>query len=105
MNNIVKIILALAAGGSLLYLGLRKKSRKSKVYLAPDGNTYKENQIYRTYDNTLYKNGKEFHYSVPPLENNQYSNKKYSTIIDNIYPNYKTDHKSTQYHHKGVRHQ
>ncbi|WP_114821804.1 hypothetical protein [Chryseobacterium sp. KLBC 52] len=104
MNNIVKITLALAAGSSLLYLGLRKKSKKSKVYLAPDGNTYKENQIYRTYDNTLYKNGKEFHYSMPQIDNDQYSNKNYSSTIDNVQSNYKADHKSTQYHHKGVRH-
>lgn len=105
MNNIVKITLALAAGSSLLYLGLRKKSKKSKVYLAPDGNTYKENQIYRTYDNKLYKNGKEFHYSMPQLGDDQSFNKNYSTVTDTVYSNYKTDHKSTQYHHKGVRHQ
>lgn len=105
MNNIVKITLALAAGSSLLYLGLRKKSKKNNIYLAPDGNTYKENQIYRTYDNKLYKNGKAFHYSLPQLENDQYSNKNYSTHTNNVYSNYKTDHKSTQYHHKGLRHQ
>lgn len=33
MNNIVKITLALAAGGSLLYLGLRKKAGKTKSIL------------------------------------------------------------------------
>ncbi|MFP8894715.1 hypothetical protein [Chryseobacterium sp. EZn1] len=105
MNNIVKITLALAAGSSLLYMGLRKKGKKSKVYLAPDGNTYKENQIYRTYDNKLYKNGKEFHYPMPQLEDDQSFNKNYSTVTDTVYSHYKTDHKSTQYHHKGVRHQ
>lgn len=105
MNNIVKITLALAAGSSLLYMGLRKKGKKSKVYLAPDGNTYKENQIYRTYDNKLYKNGKEFHYHMPKLENDQSFNKNYSTTTDTIYSNYKTDHKSTRYHHKSLRHQ
>ncbi len=105
MNNIVKITLALAAGSSLLYMSLRKKGKKSKVYLAPDGNAYKENQIYRTYDNKLYKNGKEFHYPLPQVENHQYFNKNYSTTTDTIYSNYKTDHKSTEYHHKGLRHQ
>lgn len=105
MNNIVKITLALAAGSSLLYMSLRKKSKKNKIYLAPDGNAYKENQIYRTYDNKLYKNGKEFHYPLPQVENDQYFNKNYSTTTDNVYSYYKTDHKSTQYHHKGLRHQ
>ncbi|UKB82338.1 hypothetical protein LF887_15135 [Chryseobacterium sp. MEBOG06] len=103
MNKIVKITLALAAGSFLLYLDQRKKKKKTKIYLAPDGNTYKENQIYRTYNNRLYRNGKEFHYSLPELDDHHYSNTKYSN--DHVHIQYKTIQKNTNYHHKGVRHQ
>jgi hypothetical protein len=49
MNNKVKIALVILAGSSLILLNLRRrKNIKSKTYTAPDGNTYRENQIYRT---------------------------------------------------------
>ena len=105
MNNIVKLHWLLQQEVLLLYMGSGKKGKKSKSISCPDGNTYKENQIYRTYDNKLYKNGKEFHYPMPKLEDDQSFNKNYSTTTDTIYSNYKTDHKSTRYHHKGLRHQ
>ncbi|WP_374464723.1 hypothetical protein [Chryseobacterium sp.] len=105
MNNTVKIAMALAAGSSLLYLGLRKKSQKKKLYLAPDGNTYKKDQIYRTYDNKLYKNGKEFHYNVPELHDDLKAGNMNYGKTDNGILNYKTNQKNPFYHHKGLRHQ
>ncbi|WP_426478961.1 hypothetical protein ACP3T3_05765 [Chryseobacterium sp. CBSDS_008] len=106
MNNTVKIALALAAGSSLLYLGLRKKSKAGKVYLAPDGNTYKENQIYRTYDNQLYKNGKKFHYNVPETSDDFYSASTNDRNVNkHMYLFNKAIPKDIQYHHKGLRHQ
>ncbi|MCD9616380.1 hypothetical protein [Chryseobacterium gleum] len=106
MNNTVKLALALAAGSSLLYLGLRKKNKKEKLYLAPDGNTYKEDQIYRTYDNKLYKNGKAFHYNVPELYDDlKASNMNYEKVVNSTHLNYKADQKNPVYHHKGLRHQ
>ncbi|MDR6460466.1 hypothetical protein J2786_003600 [Chryseobacterium vietnamense] len=104
MNNTVKIALALAAGSSLLYMGLRKRIKQKKVYLAPDGNTYKENQIYRTYDNKLYKNGKEFHYNLPDQHDELTSNMKSIKVNKNSPLNYSISQKNTAYHHKGVRH-
>ncbi|MBV8326687.1 hypothetical protein [Chryseobacterium sp.] len=106
MNNIVKIALALAAGSSLLYLGLRKKGKKKNLYIAPDGNTYKENQIYRSYDNKLYKNGKEFRYNVPDLSDTLYENNtNYNTITVPLHLSYKAHYKNPSYQHKGSRHQ
>lgn len=106
MNKTVKIALAIAAGGSLLYLGLRKKGKKKNLYLAPDGNTYKENQIYRTYDNKLYKNGKEFHYNLPE-ENHDLlnTNSAYNKASNSVHISYKNHQKNPSYHHKGLRHQ
>lgn len=104
MNNTVKIALALAAGSSLLYMGLRKRIKQKKVYLAPDGNTYKENQIYGTYENKLYKNGKEFHYNLPDQHDDPTSNMKSIKVSKNAPLNYTTTQKNTAYHHKGVRH-
>lgn len=106
MNNTVKIALALAAGSSLLYLGLRKKTKKKKLYFAPDGNTYNENQIYRTYDNKLYKNGKEFHYNVPDLSQDLYeASINYNKLSSPIDFSNKPQGKKSYYHHKGLRHQ
>lgn len=106
MNNTVKIALALAAGSSLLYLGLRKKTKKKILYLAPDGNTYNENQIYRTYDNKFYKNGKAFHYKVPDLSDDLYNTDiNYNKLNPPVHLIYKTHRKNPYYHHKGLRHQ
>lgn len=106
MNNIVKIALALAAGSSLLYLGLRKKSKKINLYIAPDGNIYKENQIYKSYDNKFYKNGKEFHYKIPDLSDTPYEiDTNYNTMTAPLHVSYKVHHRNPVYHHKGLRHQ
>lgn len=105
MNNTVKIALALAAGSSLLYMGLRKKNKKKEVFLAPDGNTYKENEIYRTYDNKLFKNGKEFHFETPELDDHfPKSNTFYGTMNGNTHLKQQTANKNVTYHHKGIRH-
>jgi hypothetical protein len=105
MNNAVKIALALAAGSSLLYLGLRKKNKKEKVFLAPDGNTYKENEMYRTYDNKLFKNGKEFHFKTPePEVHFPKSSTFYGTVNGNTQLKQQTTNNDITYHHKGIRH-
>ncbi|WP_410704532.1 hypothetical protein [Chryseobacterium sp. SIMBA_029] len=44
MNRKVKIAFGLLAGGSLLFLALKKKKKKVKIFSAPDGNIYGENQ-------------------------------------------------------------
>lgn len=106
MNSKVKIALALVAGSSLIYLGLRKKSKKIKTFVAPDGNTYEENQIYRTFENKLFKNGKEFHFNTPEINQNSYSSTLNSDKkSDNLSKNYQTVNKDINYHQKGIRHQ
>lgn len=106
MNSKVKIALALVAGSSLIYLGLRKKSKKIKTFVAPDGNTYEENQIYRTFENKLFKNGKEFHFTTPEPNQNSYSSTLNSDKkSDNLSKNYQTVNKDVNYHQKGIRHQ
>ncbi|WP_288447084.1 hypothetical protein [uncultured Chryseobacterium sp.] len=82
-----------------------KKNKTEKVYLAPDGNTYEEDQIYRTYDNKLYKNGKEFYYNLPNQHDELISaNMNYIAVNKNVPLNHNTNRKNTAYHHKGVRH-
>lgn len=96
MNNTVKIALAIAAGSSLLYMSLRKKVRQKKIYLAPDGNTYEEDQIYRTYDNKLYKNGKEFYYNLPNQHDEPISATiNYIAVNKNVSLNHNTNQKNT----------
>lgn len=106
MNSTVKIALALAAGSSLLYLGLRKKNKKRETFVAPDGNTYEQDQIYRTYDNKLFKNGKEFHFNTPESQHeSSLSGNQYSKMSDHQNQNYQTVNKEVTYHQKGIRHQ
>jgi len=106
MNNVVKIALALAAGSSLLYVGLRRKNKKKEVFLAPDGNTYQEDEIYRTYDNKLFKNGKEFHFHTPKLDDHSdTSGTVYGMVDKNVHLKHQTVKKNVAYHHKGIRHQ
>lgn len=106
MNNTIKIALALVAGSSLIYLGLRKKSTGKKTFVAPDGNTYLEDQIYHTFDNKLFKNGKELHFNTPELntETNQ-TNLNHGKTNENLYQNYQNVNKDVNYHQKGARHQ
>lgn len=104
MNNKVKIALGLL-GGSLLLLALRRKNKKLKTFIAPDGNTYKENQMYRTYDDKLYKNGKQIHFSTPETGQPSYTppipHDEAKTVIPK---NYQSGNKDVTYHQKGIRH-
>ncbi|MDQ1096843.1 MULTISPECIES: hypothetical protein [Chryseobacterium] len=106
MNNTLKITLGLIAGGTLVYLaGKKKKAEATKVFTAPDGNTYGENQVYRTIDNKMYRNGKEIHYGHPePEQNTGSATKHYTENGDQIPKNYQAANKNTNYHQKGVRH-
>ncbi|KQT35702.1 hypothetical protein ASG22_01395 [Chryseobacterium sp. Leaf405] len=104
MKNTVKIALALAAGSSLLYLGLRKKNKK-ETFLAPDGNTYEKDQIYRTYDNKLFKNGKEFHFNTPEMNQSNQISLNQGKTHENLHQNYQGTNKEVNYHQKGFRHQ
>ncbi|AZB17698.1 hypothetical protein EG352_07910 [Chryseobacterium indologenes] len=104
MNNTVKIALIFITGGYLLYLGSRKKSRKKKSFIAPDGVTYTEDTIYRSYDNKLYKNGKEIHFKIPELYDVSYQH-WYDNAGEKIPVKQRKISKEVMYHHKGLRHQ
>jgi hypothetical protein len=104
MNNKIKIALALLVGGSLMLLSIKRKQRvKRKMFTAPDGNTYLENQIYRSIDDKFYKNGKPFTYKTPEMETTSagYS----SDISQSDYNNksYKNINQDVNYHPKGHR--
>lgn len=105
MNNKIKIALALIGAGTVVAWGMnRKKNGKVKTFTAPDGNTYEENKIYRTFDNKLYKNGKEIYFETPAMEQNASGNHSFDQHADNLPKNYEAVNKDINYHQKGVRH-
>lgn len=105
MNNKIKFALALVGAGTAVAWGInRKKKMQKKTFTAPDGNTYEENKIYRTYDNKLYKNGKEIHFETPALEQNASGNHSFDEHAAHLPKNYEAINKDINYHQKGVRH-
>lgn len=105
MNNKIKIALVLAGAGTLLWQLRKKQNGKKKVFTAPDGNTYKENQMYRTFDNKVYQNGKEIRFNTPVIEQQNLSSQQHSDASEyNTGKNYQNINKNPTYHQKGVRH-
>jgi hypothetical protein len=105
MNNKIKIALAIVAGGSLILLNLRRRKRNlSKIYTAPDGNTYRENQIYRTFDHKLYKNGKQISLETPQVELKANTINAGGNHTADISKKLQTVNKEVNYHQKGNRH-
>jgi len=105
MNNKIKIALALAGAGALIWQLRRKQNGKKKIFTAPDGNTYKENQLYRTFDNKVYQNGKETRFNTPVTGQQHSSAQQYKDANEyNAGKNYQNINKNLTYHQKGVRH-
>lgn len=104
MNNKIKVVLGLIAGGSLIYFGLKKKKGETKTFTAPDGNTYGENQLYRTFDNKVYKNGKEIHFNMPESQGKNNASNHYEPNNEKLTKNYQAGSQGSNYHQKGVRH-
>ncbi|MFC4165536.1 hypothetical protein ACFOWU_17840 [Epilithonimonas zeae] len=105
MNNNVKIALGIIAGGSLvLATQLLKSKKKNKIFTAPDGNSYKENQMYRTAHGEIFQNGKQLHFETPELlaEANQSLDSNYGN--DKSSRNNQSIPRNINYHQKGVRH-
>jgi len=102
MKTKFKIALGLIGTAALVLWNTRRKKRKI-IFTAPDGNTYKENQIYRTSDNKLYKNGKLFHFPTPP-QIPDVSLKVHTENTESIHKNIQLAQKNTSYHQKGNRH-
>ncbi len=103
MNNTAKIALAFVAGGALFLLNQkrRKRNQNKKTFAAPDGNTYKENQIYKTVDGKFYRNGKDFHYETPNPDNRSQVNNFHG---ENTANHYEARPKNVEYHQRGNRH-
>ncbi|AZA54645.1 hypothetical protein EG348_17400 [Chryseobacterium sp. G0201] len=105
MNNKIKLALGLIATGTLVLLNLKRKRRERlKIFTAPDGNTYKENQTYRTFDNQFYKNGKRLRFNTLEAENENHSSNSYYEENSVNYSN-SNQNKNITYHQKGNRHQ
>lgn len=107
MKNSVKIALGIVTGGVLIFLNQKRKQRKNKgeIFTAPDGNQYKENQMYRTAEGEVFRNGKKMRVQIPldsshnqskvdPHFNNQHLNENLNSSKNNV-----------SYHQKGDRHQ
>ena len=105
MNNNVKIALGIIVGGSLvLATQLLKSKKKNKIFTAPDGNSYTENQMYRTAHGEIFQNGKQLHFETPGLlaEANQSLDSNYGNV--NFSRSNQAVTRNTNYHQKGVRH-
>ncbi|KMQ68787.1 hypothetical protein ACM39_05725 [Chryseobacterium sp. FH2] len=106
MDKRLKITLGLLVGGSIAFLASkRRRKTEEKVFTAPDGMSYKENQLYKTYDNKLYKNGKQVHFKTLTPETESMSNNPYNDAqMKNTQQDPKVSKYDMKYHHKGSRH-
>lgn len=104
MNNKIKIALAIITGGTLICLSrkIKKRGNKSKTFEAPDGNTYKEGEMYFTADGNIYKNGKLLQFKTPKTDDDvkPKTNFKYEAAPKS----YDMQSKNVNYHQKGIRH-
>lgn len=105
MKNSLKVGLGILAGGLILAMNRRKLFRKSKklIYTAPDGIEYYENQIYRTAEGDLFKNGRLMRVQIPVSDNEKNSNVK-SVHFENLSKNTQLIPQEVSYHQRGIRH-
>jgi len=106
MKNSVKIGLSLLAGGTAVLANhlIRKNRNKVQSFQAPDGNSYKENEMYRTAQGEIYKNGRKMHFETPELLSQ--ANRHIDTYQNNqnVLNGATEPYRAADYHHKGVRH-
>ncbi len=105
MKNSVKIGLGILAGGSLILASrlLKRNKNKLKTFTAPDGNSYKENEMYRNSQGEIFKNGRKLHFDTPELlsqANHHIDTYHNQGKINSIHQ----PPKSPDYHQRGVRH-
>jgi len=106
MNNKIKVALAFVAGGTLLLLNQRRKrlSQKIKTFTTPEGNTYKENEIYTSAEGKSYRNGKVVHFDHLEFEDTHTTNPFNHQHDDKFSKNYQTKPQNVDYHQRGKRH-
>lgn len=102
MNKILKTTAGVAAFAGLSFFITRFIRKNTKnTFSAPDGNSYKKDQIYRDAHGKLFRNGKEIHPALPP-EN--ISHQTVTSNHTNEQSNYTHPIIGQPYHHKGKRH-
>lgn len=108
MKTPEKIALGIAAAvvvGGITVLGFRKKkSPAPKTFTAPDGNTYPENHIYRTFDNQYFKNGKKIKYQTPEQSIEETHGHFDAGKSPSDFKNHNAPNTPVEYHQRGVRH-
>lgn len=106
MKNTIKVALGFAAGGALILLNqLRKrKQAKDRQFMAPDGNKYLKNEMYRNAEGDIFKNGKKLNFETPKHLNDA-NNKIDARAAKNHQFNDKNSaNRNVTYHKRGVRH-
>ncbi|SFZ90762.1 hypothetical protein SAMN05216324_101504 [Chryseobacterium limigenitum] len=90
---------------TLVFINLKRKRRESlKIFTASDGNSYKESQTYRTFDNQFYRNVKRLRVNKLGSEpENHSSTHHYVENVENI--SKISQNKNITYYQKGNRHQ
>nr|WP_314497911.1 hypothetical protein [uncultured Chryseobacterium sp.] len=106
MNSKVKIALALIAGGTAILLNQRRKrlSQKIKMFTAPDGTPYKENQIYRNAEGKAYRNGKVVHFDSLEFADEFHPSNSHHLHDEKFSKNYQAKPQNVDYHQRGKRH-
>ncbi len=106
MKNTIKVALGFAAGGALILLNqLRKrKQRQENQFMAPDGNKYSKNEMYRSAEGEIFRNGKKLHFETPQLLVN--ANNKIDARLARIVQSndQNPNSRNVNYHKRGVRH-
>lgn len=106
MKNTIKVALGFAAGGALILLNqLRKrKQRQENQFMAPDGNKYSKNEMYRSAEGEIFRNGKKLHFETPQLLVN--ANNKIDARLAKIvqFNDQNLNNRNVTYHKRGVRH-
>ncbi|MFP3599476.1 hypothetical protein [Chryseobacterium sp. SIMBA_029] len=63
-------------------------------------------KTYITYDNKIYKNGKEIRFKTPESDlNHVITSKSYEVDNESVSKNYQSVGRNVSYHQKGIRHQ
>jgi cytochrome c len=106
MKNTIKVALGFAAGGALILLNeLRKRKKMQKNnFVAPDGNEYQKDRMYRNAEGEIFRNGRKLHFETPQhlVEANH---KIDSNLARNSHLNDQNPiNRNVNYHKRGVRH-
>ncbi|MDP9954418.1 cytochrome c [Epilithonimonas hungarica] len=106
MKNTIKVALGFAAGGALILMNelRKKKKRQSNSFIAPDGNRYQKDEMYRNAEGEIFKNGRKLHFETPKLLV-EANNKIDFNLNKNAHLNNQNPiDRNVNYHKRGVRH-